>query len=289
MGPSALRLARIADGLRRIGYDVKDRGDVEIAIPESKELGNPSARYLEVVSEACRQLAQEVKETLDSGSTPLVLGGDHSLAIGTISGVSHYLLESKGLDPGSAPPRLGVLWFDAHADINTPETSPSGNIHGMPVACVLGHGPDELRTIGFDGPKIAPDLIVQIGLRDIDRGEKAALKEHGIHAFTMADIDRRGMAEIVEEALKLVLEEADLLHVSFDIDVVDPMIAPGTGTPVRGGITYREAHLALELVAASRRLSSFELVEVNPILDHRNQTAELAVDLVYSAFGKTIL
>ncbi|MCA8959383.1 MAG: arginase [Planctomycetes bacterium] len=288
MGPTAIRIARLHEALGRLGYEVHEHGDVHVSIPESLEQGDTKAKYLRVVAEACRELSAQVKSVLDQGALPLVIGGDHSLAIGSISGAAHHLVARAGGD-GQAAPKLGLLWFDAHADINTPETSVSGNIHGMPVACLLHRGPDELRSIGYDGPKLAPERVVQVGLRDIDRAEKRLVKESGIYAFTMADIDRRGLARVVEEAIDIATRDCDLLHVSFDIDVMDPRVAPGTGTPVLGGLSFREAHLALEMVAESGRLGSFELVEVNPILDEQNRTAEIGVDLIASALGKTIL
>lgn len=289
MGPSALRLARLHSVLQRIGHEFVEYGDIEISIPETLVAGDENAKYLPVVADACDRLHRHVHRTLDQGAFPLVLGGDHAIAIGSISGVAHHLRDRDLAAGVDRVPRVGVLWFDAHADINTPETSPSGNIHGMPVACLLGRGPDELRHIGFSGPKIAAERVVQIGLRDIDPHEKRLIRESGIHAFTMADIDRQGIARVVERGIELALADCDLLHVSFDVDVVDPSVTPGTGTPVLGGLSYREAHLALELVAATGRLESFELVEVNPILDHGNRTADIAVGLIGSALGKTIL
>ncbi len=235
-------------------------------------------------------MCAEVQQTLERNGVPLVIGGDHSIAIGTISGLAAHLRGSKGKGGSrSGPPRLGLIWFDAHGDINTPDTSPTGNIHGMPVACLLGHGPEALTSLGFPGAKLDPAFCVQIGLRDLDEVEKRHIKEWGIRAYTMEEIDRRGMATVVEEALVRVLSGADMLHVSFDVDAVDPQVAPGTGTRKIGGLTYREAHLACEIIAESGRLTSMELVEVNPILDHQNQTAELAVGLIASALGKRIL
>lgn len=285
MGPSALRLAKLHQALTRVGCQIQDRGDIVIAIPETAEPENPQAKYLPLVTEACTQLATEVKQILSEGGFPLVVGGDHSIAIGTISGIASYLQDGK--DTTEAP-ELGVLWFDAHGDLNTPDTSPSGNIHGMPVACLLGHGVPELTNIGYAGPKLKAKRIVQIGLRDLDEAEKAMLREHEIHAYTMADIDRRGMATVMREAIEIVAS-ADMVHVDFDIDVLDPQIAPGTGTRKIGGLTYREAHLALEMVAEKTKIHSLELVEVNPILDERNRTAEIGVGLIASALGARIL
>lgn len=285
MGPSAVRIAGLHDALARIGYRIEDHGDVTIPAPETCPPGDPKTKYLPLVSQACREVCAEVQSILERSGIPLVIGGDHSIAIGTISGIATHLKQLKA-GPGS---RLGVIWFDAHGDINTPETSPSGNIHGMPVACLLGQGPPELTGLGYPGAKVDPRRFVQIGLRDLDETEKRQLRESGITAFTMEDIDRRGMATVVEQAVELVMDGTDHVHVSFDVDAIDPMYAPGTGTRKIGGLTYREAHLALEIIAESGRLGSMELVEVNPILDNQNQTAELAVGLIASALGKKIL
>ena len=224
----------------------------------------------------------------DDGGFPLVLGGDHSIAIGTLSGLALEQHRRAGTEPTGAP-RLVVIWFDAHGDINRPDTSPSGNIHGMPVSCLLGHGPAPLVDIAYPGQKLDPSRFCQIGLRDIDATERRLLRESGIHTYTMADIDRRGMAAIMEEAVRIALDGSDMLHCSFDIDSVDPRVAPGTGTPKLGGLTYREAHLALEIIAETERLTSMEMVEVNPTLDDQNKTAELAVELIASALGSRIL
>jgi arginase len=295
MGPSALRVAGLVGAIERLGHRVVDRGDLLIPSPETEPAGQPKAKYLPLVARTCTALATQVEQVMVEGGFPLVLGGDHSIAIGTVSGLSAFLRRTSGAQPRSPEvgpsSRLGLIWFDAHGDINTPGTSPSGNIHGMPVACLLGHGdsPRELCAIGGEGPKVHPARFAQIGLRDLDEVEKRHLRETGIHAFTMADIDKRGMAAVMEEALGLATRGTDLLHVSFDIDAIDPAAAPGTGTPKHGGLTYREAHLALEMIAESGKLSSLEMVEVNPILDLRNQTAELAVELIGSALGKRII
>ncbi len=286
MGPSAMRMARLRETLERIGWPVMDTGDIHIPSPETEDIGDESMRYLDTVANACIDLCRQVERAMADGRFPLVIGGDHSIAIGTISGIAEHWLYRKGGAP--RPASIGVLWFDAHGDINTPETTGSGNIHGMPVACLLGQGPNSLTKIGYAGQKLLPENVVQIGLRDIDEAEKQMIRECGVVPYTMADIDRRGMAAVMEEALGR-LAGCDLLHVSFDIDSVDPRIAPGTGTPKLGGLTYREAHLAMEMVADSKRLSSLEMVEVNPILDTLNQTSEIAVGLIASAMGKRIL
>lgn len=285
MGPSAVRLARLREALERVGCEVTDLGDIPVAIPETESPGDPRAKYLPIVTAACTELAGKVRGILDDGGFPLVIGGDHSLSIGTLSGVATWLREQEA--PAGAP-RYGVIWLDAHGDIHTPATSPSGNIHGMPVACLLGDGPRPLVEIGFRGPKMDARRVVQVGLRDIDENEKDRLRSSRVHVYTMEDIDRRRMVEVMQEAIEIATDGCDYLHVSFDIDVLDPAIAPGTGTPKIGGLTYREAHLALEMIAASRKLRSFELVEVNPILDERNRTAETGVGLIASALGKRI-
>jgi arginase len=289
MGPSALRLAGLHERLRRLGYRVHDRGDLHIEAPETQAAGNDSAKYLPLITDACQRLCRSVEEVVAQSGFPLVLGGDHSIAIGTISGIATTMRDVAGNGDPDDPPRLGVLWFDAHGDINRPDTSPTGNIHGMPVSCLLGQGPPELVDVGYPGAKVAAATFCQIGLRDIDRKEKELLRESGIHTFTMADIDRRGIASVIEEALRLATDSTDRLHCSFDIDSVDPRIAPGTGAPKIGGLTYREAHLSMEILAESGALSSFEMVEVNPALDRENSTARLAVDLIGSAFGERIL
>lgn len=284
MGPSALRIASLHEALERVGCGVVDQGDVEVPIPETLTSDDPTAKYLPLVNTVCRQLASEVEQILTGGGFPLVIGGDHSIAIGTISGIATHL---HAKNPDSVD--IGVLWFDAHGDLNTPETSPTGNIHGMPLACLLGQGPRELLEVGYAGPKVQAKRVVQIGLRDLDESERRLLKESEIHAYTMADIDKRGMADIMREAIDIVSDGTDFVHVDFDIDVLDPQIAPGTGTRKIGGVTYREAHLALEMVAEKTTVGSLELVEVNPILDERNRTAEVAVGLIASALGARIL
>lgn len=285
MGPTALRIAGLKSALEKLELKVVDGGDITVPIPDLEKPGDPKARYLETVSETCQKLSSRVHESLQAGRFPLILGGDHSVAVGTISGVSSYY-HSK--NPGSIP-KVGVLWLDAHADLNTPETSPTGNIHGMPLACLLGNGPKSLTDVGYDGVKLEPHRIVQVGLRDLDPGERRKIREHDIRAYTMEDVDRRGLPVVLEEAISHVLADCDHLHVSFDIDVIDPRFAPGTGTAMEGGFTYREAHLAMEMVAETGKMGSLELVEVNPVLDHSNKTAEVGVAIVASALGEEIL
>ena len=288
MGPAAMRIAGLHARLRQLGYEVHDLGDLLIPAPETLPEGEAKAKYLPLITNTCTELADFIPSMFEDSGFPLVLGGDHSIAIGTISGLALEQHRRQGT-PLAGPPRIGVVWFDAHGDINRPDTTPSGNIHGMPVSCLLGQGPAPLTSLGYPGPKVDPHNFCQIGLRDIDATERRLLRESGIHTFTMADIDRRGMAAVMEEALRLALDGTDMLHCSFDIDGVDPREAPGTGTPKPGGLTYREAHLACEIMAETGRLTSMEMVEVNPTLDLRNATAVLAVELIASALGSRIL
>ena len=286
MGPSALRVGGLHQALTSLGCTVADCGDLAIAAPETLSPGDHQARYLALVASVCEQVCRQVGEVLRAGSLPLVIGGDHSLAIGTISGIAtHARAAGSGLQASPA----GLIWFDAHCDINTPLSSPSGNIHGMPLACLLGHGPDALTGIGFAGAKIDPAHCVLIGVRDVDVEERPLMKASGVRIFTIADIDKRGMAAVTDEALAIARAPSGMLHVSFDVDVLDPEVAPGTGTSKPGGLTYREAHLAMEMVADCGRMTSMEMVEVNPTLDNNNRTAELAVELIASALGKRIL
>ncbi|GGH07770.1 arginase [Silvibacterium dinghuense] len=282
MGPSALRVAGLEARLEALGHQVTDAGDVHVPIAETRHLGETNARYLAEITETCTSLAAMVERALEDGATPLVLGGDHSVAAGTVAGVSAFYRRRQQ--------KIGLIWIDAHSDINTPATSPSGNVHGMPVAALLGLGPDALANIANFSPKIDPENTVLVGVRDIDQTEKENIRRAGIsEVYTMRDIDERGMRAVMEEALRAAGRGTAGYHVSLDMDWVDPEDAPGVGTPVRGGATYREAHLAMEILADHGRLLSFELVEVNPVLDERNRTADLAVELISSAFGKKIL
>jgi arginase len=281
MGPSALRIAGVGDKLRSLGYTVVDAGDIEIRNAEEQDITNITLPYMPEIARACGVLAGEVEASLDGGEFPLVLGGDHSMAIGTIAGIaSHCARHNK---------RLGVIWIDAHADINIPETSPSGNIHGMPVAVSLGLGTKELTSIGGDHPKLKPDQLVYIGLRQIDEGERALIRKLKIEAHTMADLDKHGVHRLIMKAVTSLRARVDHLHVSFDLDSVDPMVASGVGTPVPGGLTYREAHLIMEAIADTGYMASMEVAEVNPILDVRNASAEFAAELIASSMGKRIL
>lgn len=281
MGPSALRIADIDDKLVALGYELIDEGDIEIQMPEILKIKDPHLKYLPEITTACGKLARKVKGVLNKGAFPLVLGGDHSMSIGTIAGLAGYCR-----DVGK---RLGVIWVDAHSDINLPATSPSGNIHGMPVAASIGLGAPELTAVGGNFRKLDPANIAMIGLRSVDEGERKIIREEGILTYTMSDIDRMGIYTVVQEALSYLTERADHIHVSFDLDSVDPSVARGVGTPVPGGLTYREAHLLMELIAERGALSSLEVAEVNPILDNHNTSAMFASDLVASAMGKRIL
>ena len=286
MGPSALRVGGLHRALTLLGVTVSDCGDIDIAAPETLLPGAGSARYLTLIASVCEEVCRQVVEVLHAGGLPLVIGGDHSLAIGTLAGIATYL-RARNSGTQATPP--GLIWFDAHCDINTPQSSPSGNIHGMPLACLLGNGPDALTRIGFAGAKLDATRCALVGVRDIDAQERSLVKASGVHVFTVADIDRRGMAAVMDEALTIASTPNTMLHVSFDIDALDPAVAPGTGTTKPGGLTYREAHLALEMVADCGRMTSMDMVEVNPTLDLHNRTAELAVELIASALGKRIL
>ena len=281
MGPSAVRVAGLVPRLEGLGYEVKDAGNVEAAFAEQKNIGDPKAKYLKEIARSCQKQADWVKKTLEDGALPLVLGGDHSIAVGTVSGVSAYFRAREK--------SVGLIWLDAHGDFNTPETTPTGNIHGMPLACVTGRGPKELTELFGFAPKVLPANTVLVGVHDVDRGESRLLREAGVKTFTMRDIDERGMRSVVEEAIAIASNGTEGFCVSLDLDFIDATHAPGVGTPVRGGATYREAHLALELISDSNGLVSLEVVEVNPVLDERNRTAELAVELIASALGKKIL
>lgn len=274
MGPSAIRYANLDEKLRALGYEVGDLGQIHVSVPETRSPGEPKLKYLDQIVASSRELAEKVRDCLSSGCLPITMGGDHSIALGSVSGAADAL--------GT----IGVIWFDAHGDFNTPEITPSGNIHGMILAALCGYGDPRLVNAASKGPHLEPRRLVIVGARDLDPGEVRLLREAGVHVRTMSDIDRRGIFAVTEEAIALAADGADGLHVSFDLDVVDPVEAPGVGTAVPGGITYREAHLAMELIAESGRLSSLDLVEVNPILDVASRTANLATELALSALGK---
>jgi arginase len=281
MGPSAIRIAGLADQLARLGVQVTDKGDVPAPLPETKGPGDPKKRYVKDIAKVCQRLYQASAATLQQGALPIVLGGDHSLAAGSVAATA-ACMRARGQ-------ALGVIWVDAHADINSPGTSPSGNVHGMPLAALLGREPVELARISGPEPAIRPEHTVLVGIRNLDDREKEIVKAAGVHAFTMKDIDRLGIGEVMDRAIAAASAGTGGIHVSFDLDVCDPTIAPGVGTPVKGGLDYREAHFVMEAVAESGRMVALDLVEVNPALDLRNATAELATDLAASAFGKRIL
>jgi len=281
MGPSAVRVAGLEARLEQIGHVVEDGGNVAVAMPEQKKEGHPNAKYLKEITATCTKNAELVMKTLEAGKVPIVLGGDHSVAAGTVAGVAEFYRKQGQ--------KIGLLWIDAHSDINTPESSPSGNVHGMPLAAIMGLGPPELANIFNFSPKVSPENCVLIGVRDIDSIEKENIRRAGVEVFTMRDIDERGMRAVMEEALRMAGRGTTGYHVSLDMDWIDPEDAPGVGTPVRGGATYREAHLAMEIIADHGRMLSFEIVEVNPVIDEHNRTADLAVELTLSAFGKKIL
>lgn len=281
MGSSAMHVAGLLPALKKLGHHVVGVHNIGQIAMESAEVGNPHARYLNVINDICRELADSTEATLQAGEFPLVLGGDHSQAIGSIAGISRHLRRK-----GQA---LGVLWVDAHTDMNTPESSPSGNIHGMPLATLLGKGPAELVSISGNGPALQPEHVVVFGARDVDRSEAAIVKETGVRVFTMSEIDARGAGACLEEALGILGRASGGIHLSYDLDGSDPSVAPGTGTPIPGGLNFRESHLACEMVAKSGRLIGMEMVELNPTLDVENKTGKFAVWLIQSALGRTIL
>jgi arginase len=281
MGPSALRLADLNGRLAALGYEVEDLGNIAVDQPETAPIGHESARYLQQIAHTCERLAELVEKAAGRSSMPMVLGGDHSIAIGTIAGMSaHFRARGE---------KVGVLWIDAHADMNTPQSSPSGNVHGMPLACSIGLGARELTHLRGYAPKVDPTNVAIVGLRSVDEIERLNVRGTGVHPFTMRDIDERGLRSVIREAIEHATRGTSGFHLSFDMDAVDPREAPGVGTPVRGGFTYREAHLVMETVCDSGLMTSLEIVEVNPVLDEANRTALLGVELVMSALGKRIL
>lgn len=281
MGPSAFRVAEVDQKIRALGYEVEDTGDVTVCIAETRDPGDPRLKYLKEIRETCSELAGVVEGALGRGRTPVVLGGDHSIAIGTIAGVSRF--------HANRGEKVGLIWFDAHGDANTPETTPSGNIHGMPLAVALGLGAPELAGLAGPIPMIDSTRASIVGLRNLDETEKTNVRATGVGAFTMRDLDSIGMREVMEQAIRRATNGTAGIHVSFDLDAVDPDYAPGVGTPVPGGLTYREAHLAMEMLADTDRVLSVEMVEANPVLDHGNTTARLGVELLTSILGKKIL
>jgi arginase len=281
MGPSAIHLAGLVPEVRSLGHEVVETFEVHVPSPEVVEVGNSSARFLPTIVEACANLADRVEKSMDQGHFPVILGGDHSVAIGTISGIARHL-RKRGQN-------LGVVWVDAHTDMNTPDTSPTGNIHGMPLAVPLGPGHPDLVAIAGERPALDPEYVAVIGARDIDLREREVIRETGLRVYTMSELDDRGTAMCVREAIGRVSRASGGIHLSFDLDGVDPHHAPGVGTPVSGGLNVRESHLICEKLAQTQRLLGVEIVELNPILDDRNKTGQLAVWLVLSSLGKSIL
>jgi arginase len=280
-GPSAFRVAGLSNALARIGFTIADELDIAVPAMETREAVDPTLRFKDEILKVCEQLATETSRSLDNDEYPLVVGGDHSIAMGTVSGVAAHF-RKKNED-------IGLIWFDAHGDMNLPEFSPSGNIHGMPLAHLLGYGDSELSSILDMHPAVKPENVVLLGIRDVDRVERRFIRDSGIQVFTMRDIDELGMSEVSRRALEVVNKGTAGFHVSFDLDGCDPEVIPGTGTKVPGGVSYREAHLLLEECASDGRMTSLEVVELNPFLDHGNVSAERAITLVQSAFGRNII
>ena len=281
MGPSAVRIAGIGERLAALGIPVVDRGDLVTPIPETRAARDPKKKYIREIARVCQRVYQSVYQSLEAGALPIVIGGDHSLAAGSAGAAADFAAASTR--------EIGLLWIDAHGDMNTPATTSSGNVHGMPLAALIGTEPEELAGIGRRAPSVRAARAVLIGVRNLDTLERERIRTSGIHVFTMKDIDRHGIATVMKRALAIAGDGTMGIHVSFDLDVCDPSIAPGVGTPVKGGLDYREAHLAMEMIADSKKLMSLDLVEVNPILDTQNQTAMLAAELALSAVGQKIL
>ncbi len=281
MGPSAVRIAGLGERLAAMGCTVTDKGDLTTPIPETQVARDPSKRYIKDIAKVCQRVYQQTRQSLADGALPIVIGGDHSLAAGSVGASADFAVEGGG--------QLGVLWIDAHGDMNTPSTTSSGNVHGMPLAALVGTEPAELAGIGDRSPKVKAEHVVLIGIRNLDEAEKAQIRAAKVHVFTMKDIDQHGIAVVMKRALDIATTGTTGLHVSFDLDACDPAIAPGVGTPVKGGLSYREAHMVMEMIADSGRMTALDLVEVNPILDTQNQTATLAAELALSALGMGIL
>lgn len=281
MGPAAIRIAGLQKKLEEIGCEYHDIGDLPVPVRETLTPEQKEDKHLKIIAELCTRLAECTQRSLEKGRLPITIGGDHSLAIGSISGIANYHQKKEE--------SLGVIWFDAHADINTPQSSPSGNIHGMPLATLLGNGHPDLTAIGNSGPKVNPAHCVLVGIRSIDGAERNICKESGVRYYTMREIDERGMHTVMQEAIAIASKATGGIHVSFDLDGVDPGAAPGVSTPVTGGLSYREAHLALEMIADTRSLRGVDMVELNPSTDINHKTANLAVELIQSALGKAII
>lgn len=281
MGPSAFRIAGISDQIARMGIQVTDKGNVEAPIPEKKGAGDPHKKYVKEIAKVCQKVYQSSLESFTAGAMPIVLGGDHSLGAGSVAAAAAHLRSS------GKP--LGLIWVDAHADMNNPGSSESGNVHGMPLAALLGAEPAELANFVPNPPAVLAKHTVLVGIRNLDEVEKDLVRGSRVHVFTMKDIDRLGIGEVMERAIAIATKGTGGFHVSYDLDVCDPQVAPGVGTPVKGGLSYREAHVVMESIAESGKLTSLDLVEVNPTLDVRNTTAEFGTELALSALGKSIL
>ncbi len=281
MGPSAIRIAGLGEEIESLGYSISDRGDIASPIAETKSPGDSSKKYIREIASTCKKVHQAVLTSLGAQALPIILGGDHSLAVGSVAATSEFAKRKRK--------PLGLIWIDAHADMNTPETSPSGNVHGMPLSAILGREPSELTQVGHSLVKIKAAKTVLVGIRNLDSRERQMVQASGVHVFTMKDIDREGITTISEKALDIASTGTAGFHASFDLDVCDPSFAPGVGSPVKGGLNYREAHVLMEMVAESDRLLALDMVELNPILDAQNTTAVFATELVLSAIGKKIL
>ncbi|HSE39672.1 MAG TPA: arginase [Acidobacteriota bacterium] len=281
MGPSVIRIAGLNQAVNRLGYEVKDIGNINVKPPESIARSNLRAQYLPEIAAVCETLAVSVEESLENEAIPVILGGDHSIAIGSAAGVAAYYKKRNE--------RIGIIWLDAHTDINTPESTPSGNVHGMPLAALLGHGAPEFTGIGGFSPKVLPENTAIIGARSVDPGEVELIRNLGIRVFTMSEVDERGIGTVIEEAIEIATKNTRGFHATLDMDFLDPFYAPGVGTREMGGATYRETHLAMEKIADSRRMVSVEVTEVNPLYDTANQTAQYAVEFILSALGKKIM
>jgi len=281
MGPSAVRIAGLGERLTAMGHAVTDKGNLTTPIAETQVDRDPRKRFIKDIARVCQRVYQQTRQSLDSGALPIVIGGDHSLAAGSVGASADFAAEAGG--------HLGVLWIDAHGDMNTPATTTSGNVHGMPLAALLGPEPAELSGLGTRSPKVLAQHVVLIGIRNLDAAEKRRIRAARVHVFTMKDIDRHGIAAVMRRAIKIATTGTTGLHVSFDLDACDPSIAPGVGTPVKGGLSYREAHMAMEMISDSGRMTALDLVEINPILDSQNQTAVLGTELALSSLGMGIL
>lgn len=280
MGPSAVRMTGLSDSLKKIGFTIVDKADIDVPLPEECDIGNPNQKYAEDIDDVCEDLCTSVKKSMEAGAIPVSIGGDHSIAMGSVAGVSSYFRDKRK--------KIGLLWLDAHGDMNTPDSTNSGNVHGMPFSHVLGIGSPHLAAIGGFKPKVESGNAVLMGVRNIDERERQLITDSKIHVFTMKDIDRLGIPKVLDKALDFLNDGTEGFHLSFDMDVVDPLHAPGVGTPVKGGLNYRESHLLMELIADTGKMTSLDVVEINPILDNHNDTAQLACELILSAFGKEI-